>query len=517
MPRWFNTAGPNNPRNNYTLPVLRRLPRVRELVEQELYFVVHAPRQVGKTTALRTFALELTEEGKYTALLVSMETGAGLLDDTGAAELAMLQAWRQAAEIDLPADLQPPPWPDAPEGSRIGAALAAWARASSRPLVVFLDEIDALEGPLLVSVLRQLRDGYRLRPRGFPISLAVIGMRNVRDYKLASGGTDRAHSASPFNIAAEALTLRNFALGEVGELYAQHTAETGQVFLPEAVDRAFHWSQGQPWLVNAMARQLVSVVVPDRAMPITKAHVDQAKDILIERQDTHLDSLAERLREPRIKAVIEPILTGGRISDVPPDDQQFVSDLGLIRISSGGRVEIANPIYEEIFIKVLSWAIRASIPELRPTWQKPDGRIDFDKLIEAFLLFWRQHGWPLLGSTSYHELAPHLVLMSFLHRVVNGGGSIERDVAIGRGRMDLLVRRGLDVFAIEIKVWRADGDPDPLPEGLEQIEEYLSGLDMRSGWLVIFDRRPSAPPLSQRLGASKGATARGREITVVRA
>lgn len=517
MPRQFNTAGPNDPQKHYTLPVLKRLPDVRDLVDQQLYFVVHAPRQVGKTTAVRALAQALTEEGTYAAVVVSMERGAGLLDDLGGAELAMLAGWRRAAEEDLPEGLRPPLWPEAPPGARLNEALAVWTKAIPRPLVVFLDEIDSREGQVLISVLRQIRDGYRLRPRGFPGSLALSGMRNVRDYKIASGGADRSHSASPFNIAAEALTLHNFTRDEVADLYAQHTSETGQAFRSEAVDRAFYLTQGQPWLVNALARQIVTKLVKDRTTAITPANVDQAKEILLERQDTHFDSLAERLREPRVRSVIEPIMTGSVLGNVPKDDRQFVIDLGLVHVTRDDRFELANPMYEEFIVRTLSESILASIPSSWPTWMQPDGRLDFDALLQAFLTFWRQHGWPLLGSTPYHELAPHLVLMAFLHRIVNGGGAIDREYAIGRGRMDLYVRKGEDRFAIEIKVWRHDGDPDPLGEGLEQIQDYLSGLKLDTGWLVIFDRRPSAPPLSQRLGASRATTPRGKEVTVIRA
>lgn len=517
MPRWFNVAGPNEVADHYTLPAMRRLPEVFGLIDKKQYFVLHAPRQAGKTTALRTLALELTATGKYAAVLVSMETGVPMRQNLGATEKTVLDAWRLSAEVRLPPELHPPPWPAAGEGNRIRAALRAWAEACPRPLVVFLDEIDALEGEVLISVLRQLRDGYADRPGHFPWSLAVIGMRNVRDYKIASAEVDRAHSASPFNIAAEALTLRDFTRAEVAELYGQHTAETGQTFLPEAVDRAFALSQGQPWLVNALARRLVEVVVTDRDNPITQSHVDKAKDLLIERQDTHMDSLAERLREPRVRSVIEPLMTGGLMSDIPADDQQFVMDLGLIRARPDGQIEIANPIYEEIIIRSLSVSIRASIPTLRPQWLTADGRLDMDALLQAFLSFWRQHGFPLLGSTPYHEFAPHLVLMAFLHRIVNGGGTIDREYAVGRGRMDLHVRKGADRFALEIKVWRKDGDPDPLSHGLSQLDEYLSGLSLRTGWLVIFDRRESAGPLSQRLLASKVTTPGGREVTVVRA
>ncbi|XXR75552.1 hypothetical protein WMF33_30915 [Sorangium sp. So ce394] len=224
----------------------------------------------------------------------------------------------------------------------------------------FLNEIDALRDITLLSVLRQLRSGYPGRPHGFPHPLALVGLRDVRDYKVASGDGDRLGTSSPFNIKVESLTLRNFTRDEVAALYAQHTAETGQGFQSSAVDRAFELTQGQPWLVNALARQLVDVLVKDRAQPITAADVDRAKEILIERQDTHLDSLVERLREPRIRAVIEPMLAGGPLGDVPEDDRRFAVDLGLVRRAAEGGLVIANPIYREIIVRQLASGVRES-------------------------------------------------------------------------------------------------------------------------------------------------------------
>lgn len=91
-------------------------------------------------------------------------------------------------------------------------------------------------------------------PRGFPQSVGLVGMRDVRDYKYASGGSDRLNTSSPFNIKVQSLTLRNFNQDEVRRLYHQHTEATGQIFTEEAVNLAFHLTQGQPWLVNAIAR-----------------------------------------------------------------------------------------------------------------------------------------------------------------------------------------------------------------------------------------------------------------------
>jgi hypothetical protein len=516
MPRWFNTAGPCNPVDHYMLPAMRRLPEVRSLIEEKSYFVVHAPRQVGKTTALLSLAQELRAEGRYTAALVSMEPGQPFAHDVGAAEAAVLSGWRRRLQAQFPPELLPPPFPESAPGNRIADALAAWARTSNRPLVLFLDEIDALQDEALVSVLRQLRDGYPDRPTHFPHALALIGLRDVRDYKVSSKVGGRLGSPSPFNVLVESLTLRNFTQEEVAELYQQHTDDTGQRFLPEAVERAFYWSQGQPWLVNALARQVVTRLVTDRHQPITAAHVEAAKELLIQRQDTHLDSLAERLREPRVRRIIAPMLAGLSLGDVPQDDLCFVQDLGLIRLSATGGLEVANPLYREIIPRALASTAFASLPPYSITWLRADGRLDEGRLLEAFLVFWRQHGQPLLGAVHYHEIAPHLVLMAFLHRVANGGGTVEREYAIGTGRMDLCLRYGSDRVALELKVWR-EGEGDPLKEGLEQLDRYLAGLGLESGWLVIFDQRSGQPPIAERTRAEVAQTPSGRRVAVLRA
>ncbi len=519
MPRRFNVAGPCKPDIHYMLPAAARVPLARHLVADQNYFVIHAPRQSGKTTAMINLAQELTASGDYVAVLVSVEVGAAFSDDPGAAELAILNEWQRAVSVRLPPDLQPPPWPDARPGARIGQALQLWAATAPRPLVLFIDEIDALRDAALVSVLRQLRTGYFDRPDNFPWSLALIGLRDVRDYKVASGGSERLNTASPFNIKTESLTLGNFSADDVATLYGQHTAETGQRFTAEAVALAYTLTQGQPWLVNALARRAVMEVVPDPAVAVTPVHIQIAKEILIQRQDTHLDSLAERLREPRVRRVIEPILAGRSLNDIPQDDIRFVVDLGLCRFDGAGGLVIANPIYREVLPRVLTYTTTASLPHISPSWLKPNGSLDADKLLDAFLAFWRQHGQPLLGSVHYHEIAAQLVMMAFLHRVVNGNGTLDREYAIGTRRIDLCLRYGgLEpvTLGIELKVWR-DSEEDPLEEGLVQLDAYLDGLGLPTGWLVIFDRRSGQIPIAKRTTAGPVLTSAGRTVTLIRA
>ncbi len=483
----FNVSGPCRPGDHYMLPPLRRIPTVRGLVDNKAYFVLRAPRQVGKTTALLTMAQALTSEGKYVAAMLSMETGAPFGQEVGLAEGAILTNWHRTAGWQLPRDLQPPPWPAAPPGSGIAVALAAWAAAAPRPLVVFLDEIDALHDITLVAILRQLRDGANGRPQGFPWSLALCGVRDVRDYKIKAGGAPevRAHGASPFNIKDESLTLLSFTEGEVAELLQQHTADTGQVFEPQALRRVFELTQGQPWLVNALARQLVEVLVPDQAQAVTADHVEAAREILIQRRDTHIDSLADKLHEFRVRRIIEPILVGGFVqNDVMNDDLMYVRDLGLIAPSAP--VRIANPIYQEVIPRSLSYVAQEFLDQRAAWYQRPEGGLDMVLLLAAFQEFFAENSEAWMQRFDYQEAGPHLLLMAFLQRIVNGGGRIMREFAVGSGRADLVVHYAGRRHVIELKLRRGDQTEE---QGVGQLSAYLQRLGESEGFLVIFDRR----------------------------
>jgi hypothetical protein len=317
------------------------------------------------------------------------------------------------------------------------------------------------------------------------------GERDVRDYKVASGGSERLTTASPFNIKVRSLTLRNFNAAEVTALYDQHTEDTGQSFTPEAIQLAFDLTQGQPWLVNALAKEAVEELVDDLAITITADHIQQAKEMLIRRQDTHLDSLTERLREDRVKRIIEPMLGGQEIGLTSSDDRQYLVDLGLLQRESAGGLVIANPIYREILPRALAQGVQDSFPTIAPSWLTTTGELDRDALLQAFLTFWIQHGEPLLNSAAYHEIAPHIVLMAFLHRVVNGGGTLEREYAVGSDRMDLCLRYRKVTLGIELKVQR-DDRRNQLKLGLKQLDGYLARLGLMTGWLVDWGLNKSA-------------------------
>jgi len=525
---FFNTAGPCDPRFHHMLPAAERLPEARDLVAEGGYFVVHAPRQTGKTTTLRALAKALTAEGEYAALHFSCETGEPAGDDYAAAQRAVLDSIRQWAKADLEeAELRPPgAWPEAGPLNLLSEALSAWASACPRPLVLFFDEIDALRGVSLKSVLRQLRAGYPLRPDVFPWSVVLCGLRDVRDYKAASGGdAERFGTASPFNVKVESSRLADFTSPEVAELLGQHVRETGQPFSEEALARVFELTRGQPWLVNALAREATRKMGIEPPDPITAEHIDEAKERLILARATHLDSLVARLTEPRVRRVVEPLLAGTLAGgDRYDDDLSYVRDLGLV--ADDRPLRVANPIYREVIPRVLGAAAEGQVLAEPRSFVRSDGTLDLHRLLEEFAAFWREHGEILAAGMPYHEVAPQLVLMAYLQRVVNSGGYIDREYGVGRGRIDMLMRwphegedgvRRWQREALELKVWRS-GRADPLSTGLTQLEAYLDRLGLDQGVLVVFDRRDEASSPPERTRFERAATPEhGWPVTVLRA
>jgi hypothetical protein len=407
----------------------------------------------------------------------------------------------------------------------VRTALAAWARAGPRPLALFFDEIDSLSGQSLEAFLRQLRAGYDDRPGSFPACVVLCGMRDVRDYKAASGGAPvRVGSSSPFSVLLKSLRLGDFSAEEVAELYAQHTAATGQPFSAEAIDRVIEVTAGQPWLVNAIAREIVEEMRVPASEPITAAHVAEARERLILARATHLDSLVARLGEPRVQRVLEPILDGGfaPVDLTYSDDLAYLRDLGILALASPA--QIANPIYREVIARVLADPVQSNLDLERAAFVLPEGRLDLRKLLTDFAAFWQEQGDALVGGMTYHEVAPQLVLMAFLQKIVNGGGVIDREYGLGRRRIDLLLRwpyraedggRLVQREAMELKVWRK-GEKDPLPQGLAQLDGYLEGLGLREGTLVIFDRRPAKHRAGAKHRLTRAKAPSGRKVALLR-
>ena len=202
---------------------------------------------------------------------------------------------------------------------------------------------------------------------------------------------------------------------------------------------------GQPWLVNALCREACfeDQVGRDRSRPITADAILAAQERLILRRDTHIDDLAHgKLREERgnhnaARTMVEPILTGAAETACSDEDLSYVRDLGL-----GGAGRRRPAAHRQPDLRRGG----AAASELRGAGDaaatdgvvcgrcSADGVLDVEGLIAAFQEFFREHSehW-LQRFEQYHEAGPQLLLQAHLQRIVNGGGRIEREYALGRG------------------------------------------------------------------------------------
>ena len=390
--RFFNTTGPCNPDDHYMLPPEARLvdAQLSRYISNKLYWVLHAPRQVGKTTFLQSWARKINSGGEAVACYVSVEDCQGIDDWKDGMKIIYRAICDFAKFGGIPAPVIEEREPD----GLLRTTLVKWAElVAPKPLIVLFDEVDVIEGKTMISFLRQLRGGFAGRGVGkFPISIALVGMRDLKDYITASKDGKAPNPGSPFNIKQDSAVLSNFNKEDVINLFALRTAETGQQITQEALDYIFEQSQGQPWIVNSLfMRATMRILTEDSTETVTLEHIEKARQQMIEARETHLDALAYRLKDPRIHSVVQLILTGGTGASLDPHSPHVMlaTDLGLIKWDTETGFTIANPVYEEILMRTLNAVYYVQVPPPSSwRWQTPDGRLDMDALLREFQDFW---------------------------------------------------------------------------------------------------------------------------------
>jgi predicted nucleic acid-binding protein len=335
-------------------------------------------------------------------------------------------------------------------------------------------------------------------------------MRDLKDYITTSKGGIPVNPGSPFNIKEDSGSLSNFQKNDIGRLFAQRTAETGQRITPEALDYVYDQSGGQPWIVNSLfKRATMRILDRDSTETVTIGHILEARKQMIEARETHLDALAYRLENPQIRSVMETLITGEPDPLIAQGEPfRLCLDLGLVTIENGSPA-VAYHIYRVVIAREMTFSAQMAIPAPEWKWEKPDGTLDMDALLREFQYFWQSNSEVWEEKMDYPEAFPHLLLMAFLQRVTNGSGRIEREYAAGRGRMDLAVEYQGAWNIIEIKLLRTGKTFETLMEegrrqSLRYRDSFSPALCSPNGvpakcYLVIFDRRPDKPTWNERI------------------
>jgi hypothetical protein len=504
------------------------------MIERSSYFVIHSPRQSGKTTLLDALTEKINRDGKYYALQISL-FGANVSEDINFIfDVIAESIAKECKSSNLPAIASLADEIDRNREDiyvfRIRDMLRNMCNALEKELIIFFDEADTIPGSAIIPFLSQIRDGYlnRLKPnKKFPKSMVLVGMIDIADYKTkvrADGYS--AGTSSPFNVRRESLSLPDFSKKQIYELYGQHTAASRQSFTDGAIDRAWYWTEGQPWLVNALANLIIDLKLNyDYSRTIDGDMIDDMANDLILQNQTHFHSLAERLKEPRVLRIMDAVVSGADRfhKGVLPDDVRYCTELGLLKPDKGGSGSLrpSNPIYQEVIVRILSSGIlMKTVPaDISSKWT--DGiSLDMSGLLQEFQKHWVENGELMASDSRILVSANHanidfgildndagsdplsaadrnvnlasllsesfcvLVLFSFLQRVLNGGALIQREFALGRKFADIVATYKGKRYPIEVKIKGALSRR----QSLDQLQGYIDRCNATEGWLVVFDR-----------------------------
>jgi hypothetical protein len=514
--RKFNNAGPSVAGDHYMIDPLTRIDidHISSLIADKRYFVLHAPRQTGKTTCLLALMHHLNALRTYRALYVNIEAAQAARGDVEAGMAAICSSFVRSAALYLQ-DTHITNWhlqtgQHLPANDRLTTLLAHWTQHDPqhpdqpRPTVLMLDEVDALVGDTLISLLRQIRAGYAQRPEAFPQTIVLCGVRDVRDYRIHTAHHEIITGGSAFNIKAKSLRLGNLSKEETIALWAQYTSETGQTFDERIWPELWEDTRGQPWLVNALGEECTweDKAARDRTTPISLERYKAAKERLIYTRATHLDALSDKLREPRVNHIIAAMLSGETTTEhFPEDDLQYIEDLGLIRLRP--ELTISNRIYREVLPRDITSPIQTVLHYPQPWFLTQERKLDIEKLLSAFQQFFREHSDAWIEGFSFKEAGPQLLIQAFLQRIINGGGRINREYGLGLKRTDLFIEWPIDEaqgfygpvqrVVIELKLLKKGRLDAILKEALPQTADYADRCGADEAHIVVFDRRPNKP------------------------
>ena len=498
--RFFNVAGPVRPDEHYAIPPLDRVDvdELLGLIRAKQYFVLHAPRQTGKTSALIALRnlLNSGEVGSFRCVNVNVEVGQVARDDTARGMRSILSSLASSARR-LGDDYPDSVWPDilakvGPDDAlrdlfwdagawRTLCRWCCWWTRSTRWWATPCSRCCASSAPATSSAPMSSRRAW-----------CCAGVRDIRDYRIRSSTGEVIAGGSPFNVAAKSLRMGDFTEAETHALMAQHTEETGQPFSPAALDAVWAQTQGQPWLVNALCAGACfdNKAGRDRSRPIEVDDVYAAREELILSRRTHLDQLAHKLEEERVRRVVEPILSGGEARH-QVRDLEYLRDLGLI--DAGEPPRIANPIYAEVVPRELGYILQSSLDVQAAWYVDDDGGLNMTRLLTAFRTFFGEHSEHWLGAS---PSTPRRGRSSSCRRTCTGGErgrSHRAGVRVGAwpdGPAGAVAARGgpalgpVGAVVVECKVLR-DSDRKSLAwtveRGVEQTLGYMAKCGARKG------------------------------------
>ena len=468
--REFNTSGPNIPAKHYSLPRWDWIEKGKELIYDERYFTIWAPRQTGKSTYFRFLAEVLQQEG-YKVCHVNFED------------------FKEESKEDFLIGLNDAltdQWGILFEQITLASVFRQIERLKNEKCVLIIDEVEGINRAFFGSFLHAIRKMYHSRTNHALKSVILVGVSNIVGVV--------KDNASPFNVT-DNLNIPYFTNEETLELLNQHERETGQLFDPSVKAKISEITANQPGLVNGFAAKLVD-------NNPKKSLIDYADYIVVENDylqfslDKNISNIINKGEKHR--AFIENLL----FNEDKIEFQIYRENIkelyvnGIIMPDEEGYIAFRVPLYRKCLYKAFYPYTNGEAKRIGSTididvYFSPEGGLYIEKVIDNYKKYALRRKFKYFQEKNKHgeyvTLKEATLVYSFetylnaFLSMVDGKTYLEAHTGIGR--TDLIITVNNEEFVVEAKVY---SDIVKFRKGKLQLAQYAKSLSLSSAIYLVF-------------------------------
>jgi AAA-like domain len=504
MTKEFNVTGICFPDQHYMVDTTEKLNAIMNLVERGKYFTINRPRQYGKTTSIRRVGKMLRETGNYIAFNISFEgVGDGMFEDEyrfapNFMDILLRFAPRHAPELE---DWLLETAPKTLNMKMLDKAITEMVNKTDKKVVLIIDEVDkSSNNQLFVSFLAMMRDKYLLRDEAKTFhSVVLAGVHDVKSLKLKLRPESEKKFNSPWNIAIDFKVDMNFNPIEIASMLKEYVADKGvEMDIQKIAGRLFFYTSGYPYLVSKLCMIVDEDIFPKKETPTwTELDLANAVQMLLREPDNvNFTSMFINLEHnPDLYSLVAQLIFDN--AEIEFDHSVPAVHLGILYglfdVNEKRKLKIHNRIYRERIANYMVVKLQTepqtrlkynlSQYNFRGQFVRDDNSLDMAQALVKFQSFMREHN--SVKNRDFLEKDGRLLFMSFMRPIINGSGYDFKEPQISdEQRLDVVITFYQHRYLAELKIWHGEVAHQ---KGLVQLSDYMDGLGMTEGYLVIFN------------------------------
>ena len=482
----YNYYAPRDELRNYAIQQL-----VGEHIDQGGHYItIWAPRQTGKSTLMHQVVQQIKQRGDFEVGVISLQSAK---NDTTDADV--FETLNNKLSITF---------------QRKFENIKDWKELFNlfsknyfdKPLILIIDEFDALNEDFINKFANEFRDMYLYRQsqKDRKIAekdcllhgLALIGVRSVLGIENVKG--------SPFNVQRSVHTP-NLTCNEVKYIYQWYEKESKQPIDPEVVDRIYYEFRGQPGLICWFGELLTEEYNDDRSRAITNEQFDYvySEAINVLPNNNILNIISKVKQSPYQDFVLKLFQTNEKISFKYDNSQiNYLYMNGVIDIEKEGLkkfIRFSSPFVQKRLFSFFSDSFFDESGQLVPPFTSISHVITKDslniknlmRLYESYLhknKKWLLKDAPRRKDLRIFEAVYHFSLFMYLYRFLQPkNGQVWPEFPTGNGKIDLLIKYANQLFGIELKSYT---DENAYHDAIEKAAQYAIQLGIKQISLVFF-------------------------------